>query len=176
VLVASTVGGGTASLVTYLVGLWFGEENLRRLVGRFGRFLFVEESDLDRAGKMFEQHGGKAVLIGHLVRGVTALISVLAGLKRVPISGRFLFYTFLGTALWNGALIGLEWVLGAEWTLVKQYAPIVVYAVLATVVGGSACSCGAGGVRANAPGARRACTIGICATRDGTRVATRVDQ
>ena len=36
----------------------------------------------------------------------------------------------------NAALIGLRWVLGAEWTLVKQYAPIVEYAVLA-VVGGT---------------------------------------
>ena len=120
----------------YLAGLWFGEENLRRLVGRFGRFAFVEESDLDRASKMFERHGGKAVLIGHLVPGVSALISVLAGLKRMPIRGRFLFYTFVGTAMWNGALIGLGWVLGAEWTLVKQYAPVVEYAVLASVVGG----------------------------------------
>ncbi len=136
VLVASTVGGGIASLVMYLPGLWFGEENLRRIIGRYGRFVFLDESDLDKAGKMFERHGGKAVLIGHLVPGVTALISVLAGLKRMPIRGRFLFYTFLGTALWNGALIGLGWVLGAEWTLVKQYAPIVEYAVLATVVVG----------------------------------------
>jgi membrane protein DedA with SNARE-associated domain len=38
--------------------------------------------------------------------------------------------------MWNGALIGLGWVLGAEWALVKQYAPVVEYAVLASVVGG----------------------------------------
>jgi membrane protein DedA with SNARE-associated domain len=94
----------------------------------------VEESDLDRASKMFERHGGKAGLIGNLVPDVTTLISVLVGLKRMPIRGWFLFYTFLGTAMWNTALIGLGWVLGAEWTLVKQYAPIVEYAVLAAMV------------------------------------------
>ena len=109
--------------------------NLRRLVRRFGRFAFVEESDLDRASKMFERHGGKAGLIGHLAPEVTTLISALVGLKRMPVRGRFLFYTFLGTAMWNTALIGLGWVLGAEWTLVKQYAPIVEYAVLAAMVG-----------------------------------------
>jgi membrane protein DedA with SNARE-associated domain len=98
VLVASTVGG-IASLVMHLPGLWFGEENQRRLVGRFGRFLFVEESDLDKAGKMFERHSGKAVPIGHLVPGATAFISLLAGLKRMPIRRRYLFYTFLDTAL-----------------------------------------------------------------------------
>lgn len=136
VLVASTVGGGVASLIMYLPGLWVGEENLRRLVRRFGRFVFVQESDLNKASKMFDRHGGKAVLIGHLVPGVSALISVLAGLKRMPIHRRFLFYTILGTALWNGALIGLGWILGAEWTLVKEYASIVKYVVLAAVVGG----------------------------------------
>jgi membrane protein DedA with SNARE-associated domain len=136
VLVASTVGGGIASLVMYLPGLWIGEESLRRLVVRFGRFVFVDESDLDKAGKLFERHGGKAVLIGHLIPGVTAFISVLAGLKRMSIRGRFLFYTFLGTALWNGVLICLGWALGAEWTLVKEYAPIVEYAVLVAVAAG----------------------------------------
>ena len=136
VLVASTVGGGIASLVMYLPGLWIGEESLRRLVGRFGRFVFVDESDLDKAGKLFERHGGKAVLIGHLIPGVTAFVSVLAGLKCMPIRGRFLFYTFLGTALWNGVLICLGWALGAEWTLVKEYAPIVEYAVLVAVAAG----------------------------------------
>ncbi len=136
VLVASTVGGGIASLVMYLPGLWFGEENLRRIIGRYGRFVFLDESDLDKAGKMFERHGGKAVLIGHLVPGVTALISVLAGLKRMPIRGRFLFYTFLGTALWNGAFIGLGWALGAQWRDARQYAHILEYVVLAAVVVG----------------------------------------
>lgn len=136
VLVASTVGGGIASLVMYFPGLWIGEENLRRLVKRFGRFVFVKESDLDKSSKLFEKHGGKAVLIGHLVPGVTAFISIVAGLKRMPIRGRFLFYTILGTALWNGALIVLGWALGAEWELVQQYASILKYVVLAAVVGG----------------------------------------
>lgn len=136
VLVASTVGGGIASLVMYLPGLWFGEEKLRKLVGRYGRFVFVDESDLNKAGKMFERHGGKAVLIGHLIPGVTALISVLAGLKRLPIRGRFMFYTFLGTALWNGVLICLGWMLGAEWTLVKQYARVIEFALLVALVVG----------------------------------------
>jgi membrane protein DedA with SNARE-associated domain len=136
VLSASTVGGVISSLALYFPGLWIGEENLRRLVARFGRFVLLNESDLDKASKMFERHGGKAVLIGHLVPGVTALISILAGLKRMPIHGRFLLYTVLGTALWNGALIALGWVLGAEWALVKQYVLIIEYAVLAAVAGG----------------------------------------
>jgi membrane protein DedA with SNARE-associated domain len=136
VLVASTAGGTLASLVLYLPGLWMGEESLRRLVKRLERFKLVSESDLDKASDMFERHGGKAVVIGHLIPGITALISIPAGLKRMPIFGRFTVYTILGSALWNGAFIVLGWVLGAQWTLVERYAKIVEYTVLAAIAGG----------------------------------------
>ncbi len=99
VLVVTTVAGAAGSLVLYLSGLWIGEESLRRFIRRFGRFVFVYESDLDKASGMFERHGGKAVLIGHLVPGVTALVSIPAGMKRMPLYGRFMAYTVLGTAL-----------------------------------------------------------------------------
>ena len=104
----------------YFPGLWVGEERVRQFVEKLGRFVFVEESDLDKADKLFERHGGKAVLIGHLIPGVTAFITTVAGLKRMPIRGRFLFYTVVGTALWNGMLIILGWVLGSQWTLAKE--------------------------------------------------------
>lgn len=133
VLAASTMGGVAGSIALYFPGLWMGEERLRQLVERYGRFVFVYTSDLDKASDMFERHGGKAVLIGHLVPGITALISIPAGIKRMPIYGRFLFYTILGSALWNGAFIVLGWVLGANYTLVEHYAPIVEYTVLAAI-------------------------------------------
>ncbi len=135
VLAASTVGGVAGSLALYFPGLWIDEERLRQFVGKYGRFVFVYESDLDKASDMFERHGGKAVLIGHLIPGVTALISIPAGIKRMPIYGRFMFYTILGSALWNGAFIILGWALGANYTLIERYAPIIEYTVLAAIVG-----------------------------------------
>ena len=136
VLIWTTVAGAAGSLILYLPGLWISEESLRRYVRRFGRFVFVYESDLDKASKMFERHGGKAVLIGHLLPGVTALVSIPAGIKRMPIFGRYMFYTVLGSALWNGAHIGLGWALGSQWTLVERYVRIVEYAVLAVIAVG----------------------------------------
>lgn len=136
VLVASTIGGVFGSLVLYLPGLWIEEESIRRFIGRLERFKLVYRSDLDKASKMFERHGGKAILIGHLVPGITALVSIPAGLKRMPIYGRFMVYTVLGCVLWNGGHIGLGWALGAQWELVEQYGRIVEFAVLLAMVGG----------------------------------------
>jgi membrane protein DedA with SNARE-associated domain len=133
VLAASTIGGVAGSIILYFPGIWIGEERVRQFVEKYGRFVFVYVSDLDKASDMFERHGGKAVLIGHLVPGVTALISIPAGIKRMPIYGRFMVYTILGSALWNGGFIVLGWALGANYTLIERYAPIVEYAVLAAI-------------------------------------------
>ena len=62
VLVASTVGGGVASIALYFPGLWVGEERVRQFIDKFGRFVFVKESDLNKASKLFKRHNVKAVL------------------------------------------------------------------------------------------------------------------
>ncbi len=134
VMVSSTAAAVAVSLIFYYVGLWIGEENLRRFVSRFGRFVFLSEKDLDKASKVFDRHGGKAILIGHFVPGVGAFISIPAGLRHMPIFGRFMIYTIIGCILWNGAHVGLGWALGSQWTLVKQYVSIIEYAVVAAMV------------------------------------------
>jgi membrane protein DedA with SNARE-associated domain len=122
-----------SSLLLYFPGRWFGEERLRRFVRRYGRFVFVGESDLDRARWLFEEHGAKAILIGRLFPGIGTLISIPAGIYRMPILGWFMVFTVLDSVIWNGALIGLGWFLGSQWTLVEQYARIIEYVLLAVV-------------------------------------------
>jgi len=134
VMGASTAAAVAVSFVFYYVGAWIGEENLRRFVGRFGRFVLVGEKDLDKASAVFDRHGGKAILIGHLVPGVGAFISIPAGLRHVSIFGWFMFYTVLGSILWNAGFVVLGWVLGENWQVVKKYVSIIEYAALAIFV------------------------------------------
>src|SRR3954469_9645557 len=110
VMVWSSAAAVAVSLVFYLLGFWISEEGLRRFVARYGRFVFLDESDLDKASEVFERHGGKAILIGHLVPGVGAFISIPAGMRHMSILGRFMSYTLIGCVLWNGAHVGLGWV------------------------------------------------------------------
>lgn len=134
VMAWSTAAAVAVSLIFYYVGFWFGEEKLRRFVGRFGRFVLVGEKDLDKASAVFDRHGGKAILIGHLVPGVGAFISIPAGLRHVSIFGWFMFYTVLGSILWNAGFVVLGWVLGENWQVVKKYVSIIEYAALAIFV------------------------------------------
>jgi membrane protein DedA with SNARE-associated domain len=135
-MVWSSAAAVAVSLVFYLLGFWISEEGLRRFVARYGRFVFLDESDLDKASEVFERHGGKAILIGHLVPGIGAFISIPAGMRRMSILGRFMFYTIVGCVLWNGVHVGLGWTLGSHWTLVERYAAIIEYSVLAVAVAG----------------------------------------
>ena len=136
VLASSTLGAVAASLVLYTLGLWIGEESLRKLIVRLERFKLVFGSDLDKASDVFVRHGGKAIILGHLFPGIGALISVPAGIKRMPILGQFMVYTILGSALWNGIFIVLGLVLGAQWAIVKQYTSVIEFVIIITVIAG----------------------------------------
>ena len=136
VMVASTAAAVAVSFIFYYLGLLVSEESLRQFVSLYGRFVLVRESDLEKTSSAFERHGGKAILIFHLVPGIGAFISIPAGIKRMPIRWKFLIYTVLGSFLYNVAHVGLGWALGSQWTLVEQYEPIVKYVVLAALVGG----------------------------------------
>jgi membrane protein DedA with SNARE-associated domain len=115
----------SASLIMYELGLRISEARLRRLVRRLERFRLVFESDLDGASGVFEKHGGKAILVGQLIPGVGALVSVPAGMKRMPLRWRHLGYTVLGSTLWTGTLIGLGWALGGRWRIVETFTSFV---------------------------------------------------
>ena len=132
---ATTAGSVGGALAVYAVGYRLGEEALRRLVRRFGRYLLVGERDLDRMLWHFERHGGTTVLVGRLVPGAGSLVSVPAGLARMPIS-RYLACTTVGCAAWNLAHIGLGWALGTRWHLVSEHASMLQYAVAAAMAAG----------------------------------------
>lgn len=135
VILAATLGSVTGALVLYGVGHWIGRERLYWLVGRYGRYALLKQADIDKANDWFERYSGKAVLIGRLVPVVRSLVSIPAGLTRMPLPA-FILYTAIGSAVWNGVLVGAGYVLGAQWDRVGGVVGYLQYAViLAAVVG-----------------------------------------
>jgi membrane protein DedA with SNARE-associated domain len=134
VLLAATAARVCAALVMYAVGFRLREARLRRVIKHFERSKLLFVSDFERASAVFERHGGKAILVGHLIPGVGALVSVPAGLKRMPLRWRLLGYTILGCSIWNSSLIGLGWALGGRWRIVEVFTSFVGFSVLILLI------------------------------------------
>jgi len=134
VLLTAIAARVSAALVMYAVGFRLREARLRRVIKHFERSKLLFVSDLEKASAVFERHGGKAILVGHLIPGVGALVSVPAGLKRMPVRWRFLGYTILGCSIWNASLIGLGWALGGRWRIVEVFTSFVGAAILIILI------------------------------------------
>ncbi|GEL45291.1 DedA family protein [Cellulomonas hominis] len=128
-IVGATAGAVAGAWALYGLGAWLGRERLRRWLARVP---LMEVEDLDRAEAWFDRHGGAAVLIGRCVPVVRSLVSVPAGLERMP-QTRFLLYTAVGSAVWNTLLIVAGYVLGAQWEDVGHYSDYINYAVYAAI-------------------------------------------
>ncbi|HEV2073763.1 MAG TPA: DedA family protein [Thermomicrobiales bacterium] len=126
---AATVGSVAGALILYGVGYWFGERRVRSIIRRWGKWLGFKESDVDKANGWFDRHGGLAVMLCRVVPIVRSLISIPAGLRKMPIA-RFILYTALGSLVWNSVLIGAGWILGDNWEEVEQYVGILQYLVI----------------------------------------------
>jgi len=132
-VLAATSGAVVGALVLYAAGYWFGDCRLRWLVTRYGRLLGAGEADLDKASGWFDRHGGRAVLFCRVVPIVRSLISIPAGIRRMPLLP-FIGYTALGSGVWNTILIGAGWWLGDSWEEVEQYVGYLQYVVILAVL------------------------------------------
>lgn len=136
-VLAATLGSLLGAYALYALGLWGG----RPLVLRYGRWLRVKEGDLDRAEGWFERYGGSVVFFARMVPGARSVVSVPAGMLRMPL-GSFTLLTALGSAAWNVLLIGAGWYLGANWPRVGDVAGsmsnVVLVILLAAGLGASA--------------------------------------
>jgi membrane protein DedA with SNARE-associated domain len=126
---AASIGSLAGALVLYGIGAVVGEERLREL-SRKRWFVFFGEKDFDRGERFFDRHGNKVVFFARFVPLVRSVVSVPAGLDRMPL-GRFIALTFAGSGIWNAVFIGAGWVLGDNWDRVEGVVGPLSYVVVA---------------------------------------------
>jgi undecaprenyl-diphosphatase len=101
-------------------GYWIGREGGIALVRRFGRFLHLNESHLERAHRLFERHGAKTVFFGRFIALLRTWTAVLAGAARMPYT-RFMFYNALGGVCWSVVFGTLGFVFGRNLPQLEHY-------------------------------------------------------
>lgn len=114
IVLAATFGSLIGALVLYAFGHRAGEPLTRKFIRRYGRWLLLRGTDLDKAERLFNRYGKAIILFGHLIPGVRSLVSLPAGMSRMPLP-YFVLFTTLGAATRvtlqtiTGALLGQHW-------------------------------------------------------------------
>ena len=133
----AVLAGGLGSLagayLWYLVGRAFGAHRLRRLIARHGRWLTLTLSEFEAAEGWFQRHGRKIVFLGRFVPTVRTLISIPAGIERMP-QGQFLLFTALGSFIWSGWLALAGYLLEDQYERVEHWINPVSTAVVVGII------------------------------------------
>lgn len=130
----ATVGAVLGALILYGLGVWLGYDRLHRLAGKRW-FVLTGQRDLERGHQLFENHGGKVVLLARCVPFLRSVVSIPAGIVGMPIL-RFTLLTALGSGVWNAVFIWLGWTLGENFALVDQWIGPASYVVIGLLVVG----------------------------------------
>lgn len=135
VVAAGTAGSVVGALPWYYLGVLFGRERLKRIADKHGRWLTVSSGDIDVVSRWFERHGRSAIFFGRLVPAIRTLISVPAGIVRMPMLA-FLAYSAAGSLIWTGLLAAAGFTLQAQYAVVAQYLDPVSKAIVGLIIVG----------------------------------------
>ncbi|MFI6478718.1 DedA family protein [Nonomuraea sp. NPDC050663] len=129
-LVWTTLGSLVGALALYGIGAALGRERMLRIADKLP---LIKPSDIERSEAFFNRHGGKAVFFGRMIPIFRSMISIPAGLERMPLP-RFILLTTAGSALWNTAFVMAGYLLGENWALVEGYVGIATNVIIGLVV------------------------------------------
>ncbi|WP_298038646.1 DedA family protein [uncultured Microbacterium sp.] len=129
VLIWTTIGSVVGAIALYGLGAWLGR---RRMYAIADKLPLIKLEDVERTEAWFDRHGSKAVFFGRMIPIFRSLISIPAGIERMPLV-RFLLLTTAGSAIWNTIFVLAGFFLGANWHIVEDYAGIFQKIVIVVV-------------------------------------------
>ena len=134
VILFSTAGSLAGAVILYSVGRFLPDEVFRKLLcGQIGHLLHFRLEDVDLAKGWFRERGRSAVFLCRLIPIVRSLISIPAGIARMPFVP-FLVFTAAGSLLWNTVLVYAGRIAGDSWE--KVSAAFGVYSDLFLMIAG----------------------------------------
>jgi membrane protein DedA with SNARE-associated domain len=125
VLVLAAIYAGTGRLNVVLVallgfcgavlgdniGFAIGHFGGRPLVERYGRYVFLTPSRIDKATGFFERHGGWIIVIARFIEGLRQANGIIAGVSGIHWA-KFLVFNVIGAALWVGVWVSIGYFSG----------------------------------------------------------------
>jgi membrane protein DedA with SNARE-associated domain len=116
-----------------VLGYWIGNKGGLALIGRYGGYVGVRQSHIDRVHMFFERNGAKTILFGRFVAVLRTWASVVAGAACMSFR-RFVLYNTLSSIVWATVFGLLGFYFGKDLPLLERYisrASLVILVALA---------------------------------------------
>ena len=116
-IASTSIGSIVGSLLSYWMGYFGGKP----LVLKIGKYLLLNQRDLERTEQFFHRKAGiLTIFIARFVPVVRHFISIPAGMGKTPMLP-FLAVTFIGATAWNTFLLVCGMKLREHWPVVQKY-------------------------------------------------------
>ena len=106
-IAVGVLGSLAGAFINYYLALWVGKPFLEK----YGKWFFLKPAALDRACEVFNKYGAATTFVCRMVPAIRQLISIPAGIARMPL-GSFTLFTALGAGVWTAILAFVGYGLG----------------------------------------------------------------
>ena len=133
VVLAGSLGNLVGSILTYYFGLKVG----RAFIIKYGKYVFFKKEHLEFTERLFKNYGDKISFVGRLLPVIRTYVSLPAGIGRTNFI-KFVFYTLIGSLIWNSVLTFAGMQLGNNWKNIDRYSIYLDIVTICIIVGFSA--------------------------------------
>ena len=133
VVLAGSLGNLVGSILTYYFGLKVG----RAFIIKYGKYVFFKKEHLEFTERLFKNYGDKISFVGRLLPVIRTYVSLPAGIGRTNFI-KFVFYTLIGSLIWNSVLTFAGMQLGNNWKNIDRYSIYLDTVTICIIVGFSA--------------------------------------
>jgi membrane protein DedA with SNARE-associated domain len=121
VMISGIIGSILGALFNYYIALSLGRKIIYSLANtRLAHLMMINAEGIEKSEKFFVKYGKSATFIGRLIPAIRQLISIPAGLAKMNLKD-FLFYTILGSGIWNIILALLGYFMYAQKEKLELY-------------------------------------------------------
>jgi membrane protein DedA with SNARE-associated domain len=129
VILAGTIGSIVGTLPWYFAGRLLGLQRVLQFADRHGRWLTLSRSDIESAERWFGERGSLVLVFGRLVPALRTVISLPAGISRMPL-WRYCLWTGAGSLIWCSILTAAGTLLASEYQRIARIMSPVSTAIL----------------------------------------------
>jgi membrane protein DedA with SNARE-associated domain len=132
---AAAAGGAmTGITASFALGRYAGLP----LLLRYGSWLHVDATVLNRVEAWFERAGKWLLVVGYFIPGVRHFTAVVAGASKLPV-GTFMAYAYAGAAMWVSCFLAIGYLVGDRWRGVVAHLQhhLLIASLLVAALGGA---------------------------------------